>query len=45
VRPLVDLFHVFFEAHLNASGAISGCLTFRVRPSMMMRFIPMLHMD
>jgi hypothetical protein len=39
VRLLVALFRVFFEARLDAS------LTFRLRPSMVMRFIPMLHRD
>jgi hypothetical protein len=36
---LVALFRVFFEARLDAS------LTFRLRPSMVMRFIPMPHRD
>jgi hypothetical protein len=31
VRPLMALFRVFFEARLDASGTISGCLTFRLR--------------
>jgi hypothetical protein len=42
---LVALFHVFFEARLDASGAVSACLTFRLRLSMVMRFIPMPHRD
>jgi hypothetical protein len=41
VCPLVALFHVFFEARLDASGAISGCLSFYLRPSMVTHFIPM----
>jgi hypothetical protein len=45
VRTSVALFCIFFEARLAASGAISGCLTFRLCPSMVMRFIPMLSRD
>jgi hypothetical protein len=41
VHPLVALFRIFFEARLDASGAIYGCLTFRLHPSMVTRFIPM----
>jgi hypothetical protein len=41
VRPSVSLFRVFFEARLDAGGAISGCLSFHLRPSMVTRFIPM----
>jgi hypothetical protein len=41
VCPLVALFRVFFEARLDASGAISGCFSFYLRPSMVMHFIPM----
>jgi hypothetical protein len=44
-RPLVALFRVFFEAHLEASGTVSGCLTFCLRPNMVMCFIPMPHRD
>jgi hypothetical protein len=39
------LFRVFFKAHLDASGAISGCLTFRLHSSMVMRLIPFLNRD
>jgi hypothetical protein len=39
VRPSVALFRVFFEAHLDASGAISGCLSFRLHSYMVTRFI------
>jgi hypothetical protein len=41
VRPSVALFRIFFEARLDASGAISGCLIFRLHSSMVMRFNPM----
>jgi hypothetical protein len=41
VRPSVVLFCVFFEARLDAGGAISGCLSFHLRPSMVTRFILM----
>jgi hypothetical protein len=41
VRPLVVLFQVFFEARLDTGGAISGCLSFHLRLSMVTRFIPM----
>jgi hypothetical protein len=41
VRSLVVLFRVFFEAHLDASGAISGCLSFHLRSDMVTHFIPM----
>jgi hypothetical protein len=40
VRPLVTLFRVFFEARLDARGAISDCLSFHIRSSLVMRFIP-----
>jgi hypothetical protein len=45
VHPLVVPFRVFFEARLDARGTISGCLTFCLCPSMVMRFIPMLNKD
>jgi hypothetical protein len=45
VRPSVSLFRIFFEAHLDASGAISGCLSFHLRPSMVRHFIPMPNRD
>jgi hypothetical protein len=45
VRPSVTLFRVFIEAPLDARGAISGCLSFHLRSSMVMRFIPMLNRD
>jgi hypothetical protein len=41
VRPLVALFHIFFEARLDTGGAISGCLSFHLRPSKVTCFIPM----
>jgi hypothetical protein len=41
VRPSVALFRVFFEARLDTGGAISGCLSFQLCSSMVMRFIPM----
>jgi hypothetical protein len=41
VHPSVALFRVFLEARLDASGAISGCLSFHLRLSMVTRFIPM----
>jgi hypothetical protein len=39
------IFRVFFKARLDASGAISGCLTFCLRSSMVMRLIPLLNRD
>jgi hypothetical protein len=45
VRTLVALFRVFFETRLDASGAIFGCQTFRLHPSMVTRFIPMPNKD
>jgi hypothetical protein len=41
VRPSVVLFRVFFEARLYTNGTISGCLSFHLRPSMVMRLIRM----
>jgi nitrate reductase NapE component len=41
VRPLVALFCVLFEVHLDASGAISGSLIFHLRPHMVARLIAM----
>jgi hypothetical protein len=41
VRPSVALFCIFFEAHLDAGGAISGCLSFRLRSDMVTHFISM----
>jgi hypothetical protein len=41
VLPLVALFRVSFEARLDAGGAISGCLSFLLHPSMVTRFLPM----
>jgi hypothetical protein len=41
VRPSVALFCIFFEAHLDAGGAISGCLSFRLRSDMVTCFISM----
>jgi hypothetical protein len=41
VRPSVALFHVFNKARLNASGAISGSLIFRLHQHMLMRYITM----
>jgi hypothetical protein len=43
--PSVAFFHIFVEARVEASGAISGCLTFRVCLSTVMHFIPMPHRD
>jgi hypothetical protein len=41
----VTLFCVFFEARLDARGAISGCLSFHLHSSMVMHFIPMPNRD
>jgi hypothetical protein len=41
VRPSVALFRIFFEAHRDASGAISGCLSFHLRLGMVTRFLSM----
>jgi hypothetical protein len=41
VHPSVVLFHVFFEALLDAGGTISGCLSFRLHSYMVTRFISM----
>jgi hypothetical protein len=41
LRPSVALFRVFFEARLDASGAISYCLSFHLRSSMVTHFISM----
>jgi hypothetical protein len=41
VRPLVALFRIFFKAHLDAGGAISGCLSFCLCSDMVMCFISM----
>jgi hypothetical protein len=41
VRPSIALFRVFFEACLDTSGAISYCLSFHLRPSMVTHFISM----
>jgi hypothetical protein len=41
VRSLVVLFRVFFEAHLDAGGAILGCLSFHLCSDMVTHFIPM----
>jgi hypothetical protein len=41
VRPWVALFCIFFEAHLDAGGAISGCLSFHLRSDMVTCFISM----
>jgi hypothetical protein len=41
VCPSVVLFRVFFEARLDAGGAISGCLSFHLRSDMVTCFIPM----
>jgi hypothetical protein len=41
VRPSVALFCIFFEAHLDAGCAISGCLSFRLRSDMVTHFISM----
>jgi hypothetical protein len=45
VRPSVNLFRVFFDARLDARGAMSGCLSFNLCPSMVMCFIPMPNID
>jgi hypothetical protein len=45
VRPSVALFRVFFEARLDANGAISGCLSFHLRPIIVTRFIAMLNIE
>jgi hypothetical protein len=45
VHPLVALFRIFFEARLDTSGAISGCLIFRLCPHIVMRFITMPQKD
>jgi hypothetical protein len=37
----VALFRVFFEVRLDVGGAISGCLSFHLCPSMVTHFIPM----
>jgi hypothetical protein len=41
VSPSVVLFHLFFEACLDAGSAMSGCLSFHLRSSMEMCFISM----
>jgi hypothetical protein len=41
VHPSVALFRGFYDAHLDASGAISGSLIFRLRPHMVTRYIAM----
>jgi hypothetical protein len=41
VRAFMALFRVFFEAHLDTGGALFGCLSFQLRSSMVMHFIPM----
>jgi hypothetical protein len=45
VRPSVTLFRIFFESRLDARGAISGRLSFHLRSSMVMRFIPIPNRD
>jgi hypothetical protein len=40
-RPSFALFCIFFKVCLDAGGAISGCLSFHLRPSMVTRFISM----
>jgi hypothetical protein len=41
VHPSVVLFRVFLEVHLDASGAILGCLSFRLCSDMVTGFISM----
>jgi hypothetical protein len=41
VHPSVALFRVFYDVHLDDSGAISGRLIFRLRPHMVARYIAM----
>jgi hypothetical protein len=41
VHPSVALFRVFYDAHLDASGAIFDSLIFRLRPHMVTRYIAM----
>jgi hypothetical protein len=45
VRPLVTLFRVFLEVCLDARVANSSYLSFHLRSSMVMRFIPMPNRD
>jgi hypothetical protein len=41
VHPSVALFRVFYDAHLDDSGAISGSLIFRLCPHIVTRYIAM----
>jgi hypothetical protein len=45
VCPSIALFRIFFEAHLDVGGAISGCLSFRLHSDMVMRFISILNKE